>query len=176
MNPFCNKFVYSNFISNNISIENDILTTVATPCLFRLSVPRLWLFVGSLRRWPRCTTWPLPRLPKIHVKVQPSQWGKNWNSSFTKQTCFLSGVPCIFPIEGTFFLLPKNSLGFFGVRGLRAGSLAQIGFPERLSWVMEGGQKMGRFAWGVGVAAASRELPKRFLDENWFWSYDWKVP
>jgi len=35
---------------------------------------------------------------------------------------------------------------------------------------------MGRFAWGVGVAAASRELPKRFLDENWFWSYDWKVP
>ena len=50
MNPFCNKFVYSNFISNNISIENDILTTVATPCLFRLSVPRLWLFVGSLRR------------------------------------------------------------------------------------------------------------------------------
>ena len=35
---------------------------------------------------------------------------------------------------------------------------------------------MGRFAWGVGVAAASGGLPKRFLDENWFWSYDWKVP
>lgn len=68
---------------------------------------------------------------------------KNWNSSFTKQTCFLSGVPCIFPIEGTFFLLSKDSLGFFGVRGLRAGSLAQIGFPERLSWVMEGAKKWG---------------------------------
>ena len=36
--------------------------------------------------------------------------------------------------------------------------------------------KNGKVCWGVGVAAASGGLPKRFLDENWFWSYDWKVP
>lgn len=101
---------------------------------------------------------------------------KNWNSSFTKQTCFLSGVPCIFPIEGTFFFVAQKFSGFFWCAGFKGGKPGTNWVSRKVELGDGGCQKMGRFAWGVGVAAASRELPKRFLDENWFWSYDWKVP
>ena len=74
-----------------------------------------------------------------------------------------------------FFVVQRFS-GFFWCAGFKGGKPGTNWVSRKVELGDGGCQKMGRFAWGVGVAAASRELPKRFLDENWFWSYDWKVP
>lgn len=102
----------------------------------------------------------------------PSQWGKTEIHRYQADLFSVRFFSKHFSDRRDFFVAQKFS-GFFGVRGLRAGNPAQIGFPERLSWVMEGAQKKyGKVCVGCWSCCSFW----RFLDENWFWSYDWKVP
>ena len=140
MHPFCNQFVYSIIYRTTYPLNTTYWQLWQRHVFFDFPCR------GSGCLWDLCGA-------DLAVLLDHFQGSRRYTSKYSpangEKLKFIVYQADLFSVRSSlhfsdrrdlFFVAQKFS-GFFVVRGLRAGSLAQIGFPERLSWVMEGAKK-----------------------------------